>query len=255
MNDETKAGENTSAENQTNISEYKKVITDNDEIEELNKTVLGKLESPLIVHKRSDASYEESALNLEMSETHTDEDRPTLMRHRFRKNRKQKHVGLKVFILIVVILAAVFAALYYTGNITFNTKETTKKTTETTTEITTSLEEAYQGKIVIKNTYIFVDGAEVNGIEGLQNALKYEDPSPTAYEIVIEGSSEDFEDDFYNYEVLPILQNLGFYDESTVVTHIESTGLMAAAETTTALAAAAATTAKQAQTTENNSNE
>ncbi|MFR5876202.1 MAG: hypothetical protein ACLUFN_06905 [Eubacterium sp.] len=244
MSDETKAGENTSAGNHIDDSENKKNITVNDEIEELNKSVLGKLESPLVVHKKSDASYDENASNLEMNETHSDEERPTIARHRFKKNPKKKHKGLKLFILFAVIAAAVFAALYYTGHISFDAKQTTTKHKETTSEVTTSLEEAYQGKIVIKNTYIFVDGVEVDGVNGLQNALKYEDASPTAYEIVIEGSSDEFEDNFYNYEILPILQSMGFYDESTVVTHIESTGLMAAAETTTVQTTTTTTTVK-----------
>jgi hypothetical protein len=216
-----------------NIVESEPIITVNDEIDELNKEVLGKLESPLIVHKKSDASYEETANNLEMNETHTDEERPTLIRHRFKKDPKKKHRGLKIFVVVIVVIAVVFAVLYYTGNITFDSKNTTTKPTVSTTETTTSIEQAYQGKIVIKNTYIFVDGVEVDGIDGLQKALKYQDPSPTAYEIVIEGSADDFDDSFYNYEIYPVLQDLGFIDESTVVTHIVSTGLVADEETTT----------------------
>lgn len=254
MKDESKSKDERIEIPVNDAAEDKKIITDNDEIDELNKSVLGKLESPLIVHKKSDVSYEENASVLEMNETHSDDGRPTLRRHRFKKNNKQKHRGIKIFIFIVIILAAVFAALYYTGNITFSNKNTTTKPSETTTETTTSLEQVYQGKIVIKNVYIFVDGVEVDGIKGLQNALKYEDPSPTAYEIVIEGTSEEFEDDFYNYEILPILQDMGFYDESTVVTHVESTGLIAAAETTTA-PATTTTTAKSVKTSAAKSNE
>jgi hypothetical protein len=225
------------------VVERNQIVTDNDEIDEFNKTVLGKLESPLIVHKKSDASYEENASYLEMNETHTDEQRPTLTRHRFKKDPKKKHKGFKIFIVVIVILAGVFAGLYYTGNITFTGRETTKKTTVSTSETTTSLEQAYEGKIVIKNTYIFVDGVEVDGINGLQNALKYQDPSPTAYEIVIEGSADDFDDSFYNYEIYPVLQDLGFIDDTTVVTHVVSTGLMASDEITTQ------TTTKKAETT------
>ena len=59
-----------------------KIMTDNDEIAAFNKEVLGQLESPLIVHKKTDASYDENATAFEMSETHVDEDKPTLTRHR-----------------------------------------------------------------------------------------------------------------------------------------------------------------------------
>jgi hypothetical protein len=241
------------------VVDSKPIVTDNDEIEELNKAVLGKLESPLIVHRKSDASYEENASSLEMNETHTDEERPTLTRHRFRKDPKQKHKGLKIFIAVIVILAAVFAALYYTGNITFNSKETTVKVTESTSETTTSLQQAYEGKIVIKNTYIFVDGVEVDGLDGLQKTLRYEDPSPTAYEIIIEGSEDEINDSFYNYDIYPLLQKMGFIDKTTVVTHIVSTGLVADEETTTETTTKKETTKKSTtkkdKTTTKNSDE
>lgn len=210
------------------LEKANKIITDNDEIAQFNKEVLGKLESPLVVHKKSDASYEDTASSLEMNETHTGEERPTLKRHRFKKESKKKHPWVAPLI-IVVIIASVFAGLYYSGNLDFKKKEATTAPTETTTETTTSLQQAYQGKILVKGTYIFVDGIEVNGIEGLQNALKYVDPSPTAYEIVKENENSDF----LNNDILPLLQGMGFYDESTVITNVASSGLMAAEEMTT----------------------
>lgn len=206
-----------------------KMVTDNDEIKELNKTVLGKLDNPLVVHKKSDASYDENAPAFEMSETHTDEARPTLMRHRFKKEKKSRS-GYIFILVIIAILAVVFAALYYTGNITFNEKETSS-TTETTTQTTTSITDLYEGTIVVKDMYIFVNGIEVDGIEGLQNALEYEDKSTTAFTIIDENANSDY----LNFEILPILEQLGFYDERTEITHKASTGLIAQAEKTTAL--------------------
>ncbi len=189
-----------------------------------------KLDSPLVVHKKSDASYEETASEIAMHETHSDDDGPTLERHRFRKTKKKKNSKGLIAIIIIVVLASVFAALYFTGNITFDKKEpSTVSTTISTTESTTNLKDEYNGTIVIKNTYIFVDGDEVNGIEGLQSTIKYDTPDPSAYKIIDENANADF----LNYEVLPILEKMGFYNESTVITHIESTGLMAKDETTT----------------------
>lgn len=206
-----------------------KPLTDNEEIKEFNKEVLGKLDSPLVVHIKGDASYEEDTSAFEMNETHTDEERPTLMRHRFRKEKKSKK-GVFVFLFIVFALAGVLAGLYFTGNITFNGREEpTTEVVETTTETTTSIEENYKGKIVIKDIYIFVDGEEVDGIQGLQNALKYVDPSPTAYEIIDEHANSDI----LNGEVLLILEKMGFFDSTTQIKHIEKTGLIAEAETTT----------------------
>ena len=187
-----------------------------------------KLCSPLVVHKKGDASYEESAVIPEMNDTHIDDDLPTLKRHRFRKEKKG-HGGLIAILVIIVVISGAFSALYFTGNIQFKSQTTTAKKTTQTTESVTTLEEQYKGTIVVKGTYLFVDGVEVNGIEGLQKALEYEDKSPTAYTIIDEGANSDF----LNYEVLQILEQLGFYSADTVITHKESTGLIAEAETTT----------------------
>ncbi len=195
----------------------------NDEIKEFNKEHGVTLDSPLVVHKKGDVSFEEKTDAYEMNETHAGEARPTLARHRFKKEKKSSKKPY-IIIAVIVVLAAVFAGLYYTGNITFGPKETTTKaTTEPTTE---NLLEKYKGTIVVKETYIFVDGIEVNGIEGLQDALKYEDPSPTAYEIIV----DDEDSNFYNFEVLQLLTDMGFFDKTTQVTHLDKTGLVAKAE-------------------------
>ena len=206
--------------NNDNVNE----ITENEEVISQEPE---KLDNPLVVHKKGDASYEETAVPVEMTDTHTDDDSPTLIRHRFRKERKS-HKGLIAVLIIIVIVAGVFSALYVTGNIKFNNETTTAKKT-TTTETTTSLQQAYKGTIVIKGTYIFVDGNEVKGTEGLQKALEYEDKSTTAYTIIDEGANSDF----LNFEVLQILEQMGFYGKDTKITHKESTGLIAEAETTT----------------------
>ena len=146
--------------------------------------------------------------------------------------------------MIIVIIVAVFCGLYFTGNISFGKNDMTKTTKETTTETTTSLEEAYAGTIVVKGTYIFVDAVEVNGIEGLQEALKYTDKSTTAYKIIDESADSDF----LNNNVLPILMDMGFYDKNTEILHQGYTGLMAAEETTTTTTVASSTaTTTQAQ--------
>lgn len=209
--------------------ENNNIRTDNDEIRALQKEVLGKLDNPLVVHKKSDASYAEDVVPFEMNETHNEEEAPTLVRHRFRKEKKKNNSGSHLAVLFfMVILAAVFSGLYFTGNISFHHTQT-QKTTKAQEEVTTSLQEKYAGKIVVKDTYIFVNGEEVSGIEGLQAAIEYETPSTTAYEIIAEHANADF----LNYGVLPLLDSLKFYGEDTVITHVESTGLMAAAELTT----------------------
>ena len=162
-----------------------------------------------------------------MNETHITNDKPTLERHRFKKNPNQKSNKPILIVILIIVLAVAFGVLYLTGNISFdNKKETTVK--QTTTETTTSIEEAYAGTIVVKGMYIFVDGIEVDGIEGMQDALRYTDKSTTAYQII----DEDANSDLLNNGVLPTLMEIGFYDENTEIIHKGYTGLMAAEETT-----------------------
>lgn len=184
-----------------------------------------KLDSPLVVHKKTDASYDESVSDYTMEETHIEEEQPTLERHRFKKDNKKGSKKPLVVAIIILVLVVVFGALYLTGNISFKKTSDYKKPV-TTTQTTTSLQEAYKNTIVVKGTYIFVDGVEVDGIEGLQDALKYEDQSTTRYTII----DEDADSIFLNDNVLPILQSMKFYDKNTKITHKESTGLMAKEE-------------------------
>ena len=199
-----------------------------------------KLDSPLIVHKKSDASYQDTASEAEMNETHSDDEGPTLERHRFKKKGKKKGKGL-VIVIIIVILAAVFAGLYLTGNITFdNNKTTTAASTTKQVETTVNYAEEYKNTIVVKGTDIYVDSQKVDGIEGLQEALKYEEKSTTRYTIIDENADADF----LNLEVLSILESMGFYDESTTIKHVDSTGLESTAQTPSSTTEISASTSK-----------
>lgn len=186
------------------------------------------LDSPLVVHKKSDASYQASASDIEMNETHQIDDKSTLERHRFKKDKNNKSNKKYIILLIVIVIIAVICALHFTGNLGSSDDETTT-TTQATTESTTTLQQKYKDTIVVKDVYIFVDGEEVNGIEGLQDALKYKDASDTKYSIIKEHANTDF----FNYDVLSILESLGFYSENTEIKTVQSTGLIAEAEITT----------------------
>ena len=207
------------------MSDENKIVTDNDEIKEFQKEVMGKLDNPLVVHKKSDASYQEDASAYEMNQTHNEEAKPTLERHRFKKEPKKKGNSITVLLLVLILCAGVFAGLYYTNHLPFQ-KEKVTTTQAVTEESTTDIVQKYQGTIVIKDTYIFVNGLEVNGIEGLQKTIKYDEASPTAFEIIDEHANTDF----LNYDVYPLLTDLGFFGDKTVVTHIDKTGLMAQEE-------------------------
>ena len=70
-----------------------------------------KLDSPLVVHKETDASYEENNTELDVNITHIDEDTVTLERHRFKKVKKKSkapYVFFEVFIIIYV-----FSCIYF----------------------------------------------------------------------------------------------------------------------------------------------
>lgn len=201
-----------------------------------------KLDAPLVVHKKSDASYKElESPEISMNETRVEDTSPTLKRHRFRKTESEKANKSFVFFLAIIVIAVGISILYATGGL--DVKKDVETTTEqTTTQAVTSIEDSYEGTIVIKNRFIFVNGYEVKGIAGLQKALKYEDVSTTAYLIIDENADSDF----LNNEILPILMDMGFYGEDTEITHKESTGLVAYDETTTTTTT---TTTKKAKST------
>lgn len=213
------------------IKKAEKILTDNDEIAAFNKEVLGELDPPLVVHKKSDTSYDNNNNSvLEMNDTHIDDTKPTLTRHRFKKENKKKGKGAVVVIFIAVVIVAVFAALYFTGNISLSGNKGNTQSSSQTSETTTSLQQKYTGTIVVKGMYIFVDGTEVDGIQGLTESLKYLDKSTTAYEIIIEGTQNSYESSYYNSDILGCLTQLGFYGDDTKVEHVESTGLMSKEE-------------------------
>ena len=66
-----------------------------------------KLDSPLVVHKVTDASYYEAANSMDVDITHVEESKSTtLERHRFRrvkKRRKSPYVILVIVIIIAVV--------------------------------------------------------------------------------------------------------------------------------------------------------
>ncbi|MGN0521837.1 MAG: hypothetical protein ACI4IQ_04280 [Eubacterium sp.] len=207
-------------------------------MEEEKKEVTGeeKLDSPLVVHKKSDASYQETASEVSMYSTHTDDegsDVPTLERHRFKKKKKSKKWPYIIFAIIAVGVAVV-CALYYSGVISVgNDKETT---TAAKKSYTTKAENKFEGVITIKGTYIFFEGKEVDGISGLEKEIKYLDEN-TSFTI----QDEDADSNFLNYEVLSMLSDYGI---DYKITHIVSSGLTSKYENMTT-----ASTTKKAETT------
>lgn len=179
------------------------------------------LDSPLVVHKKSDASYKDATLEVDMSSTHEEEDAnaPTLERHRFKKNKKKSSGGKWVFLAIIVIAVGIISAMAYSGKLPFNKEVET--TTQVVTEYTT--ENRFEDTIVIKGTYVFVDGEEVDGIKGLESKIKYLDDNQKSFTVIDEHANNNF----LNYEVLPLLETYGITYETTFK---ESTGLLSSVE-------------------------
>lgn len=198
------------------------------------------LDSPLVVHKESDASYQPAQDVNGMTATHTEDelDAPTIERHRFKKKKKSKKGGY-IFLLIIVAAVAVCSALYFTGTYDFGIQKET--TTEETTRksYTTQQVNKFEGIITVKGTYVFFEGEEVDGVEGLTREIKYLDPG-TKFTV----QDENADSNFLNYEILPLLAD---YKISYEVTHIVSSGLTSKYEKTTA---AKTTKAAEKKTTE-----
>ncbi len=194
-----------------------------------------KLDSPLVVHKETDASYEENNTELDVNITHIDEDTITLERHRFKKVKKNSKAPY-VFCAVLIIIA-IFAGLYFGGVIPkfFDKGETTvpvSDSSESTTE-----ENRFKGIITVKGTYLFFEGKEINGTEDLISEIKYANENTS---FIIQDENAD--STFLNDEILPILTS---YNIQYEVKYIVSSGLMSVNDTTVC------DSTTQSQTTEN----
>ncbi|MGN1329101.1 MAG: hypothetical protein ACI4V4_05345 [Eubacterium sp.] len=190
------------------------------------------LDSPLVVHKSDDASYQETASEGGMQTTHIDEDSdvPTLERHRFKKIKKKKkwpYVLIALFVAAVVVIVV----LANNGVIKLGADETT---TQPKKSYTTQAENPFVDTITVKGTYIFFEGVEVDGIGGLEREIKYLDKGT---KFIIQDENAD--STFLNFEVLDLLTG---YEMDYEITHIVSSGLVSKYETTTAPASTETTT-------------
>lgn len=178
--------------------------------EEINE----KLDSPLVVHRATDASYIDTAGTVDIESTHIDdEDRPTLERHRYRKVKKKSRAPY--VLVVLVLLAGVFAGLYYGG--VFSKEEEKPTEPATKSSYTTTEANKYEGIITVKGTYIFFEGEEVDGIRGLERCIKYLDKG-TFFTV----QDEKADSSFLNNDVVGLLQE---YDIDYEIKYIVSSGL------------------------------
>lgn len=201
--------------------------------EEMKKDVL---DSPLVVHKKDDASFQETANEVTMSATHTDEesaDTPTLERHRFKK-KKKKSKAPYVILALAAIAAAVICVLVYNDVIPIGKPETTATTKKS---YTTQQVNEFEGIITVKGTYIFFEGTEVDGLRGLEKEIKYLEKGT---KFVIQDENAD--SNFLNFNVLSLLSQYSIVYE---IKHIVSSGLIAEYEKMSTTTSAAKKTEKQ----------
>lgn len=201
--------------------------------EEIKKDVL---DSPLVVHKKDDASFQETANEVTMSATHTDEesaDTPTLERHRFKK-KKKKSKAPYVILALAAIAAAVICVLVYNDVIPIGKPETTATTKKS---YTTQQVNEFEGIITVKGTYIFFEGTEVDGLRGLEKEIKYLEKGT---KFVVQDENAD--SNFLNFNVLSLLSQ---YSIDYEIKHIVSSGLIAEYEKMSTTTSAAKKTENQ----------
>lgn len=184
-----------------------------------------KLQSPLIVHKKTDASYQDNASEVDVDITHIETESATLERHRFKKEQKKSKTPV-IIAVILLIAVAITAYLYFGKGIDFGIGKDETTTEEATTAYYTPEENKYDGIITVKGSYLFFEGEELNGIEDLISEIKYLDEG-TSFIVQDEGADSTF----LNEEVLTTLTN---YNISYEVKYIISSGLISQYETTTA---------------------
>lgn len=193
-----------------------------------------RLESPLVVHKASDASYKETANDVDVDITHIETEEATLERHRFKKEKKKSKAPVVVCVLLVIAVC-LGSYFYFVKGINFKKTKDDTTTVPSSTAYYTPDENKFEGIITVKGSYLFFEGEEINGIEDLISEIKYLDEGTS---FIVQDECAD--STFLNEEVLTTLTNYGMTYE---VKYVISSGLMSRYETTAAPETEAATEA------------
>lgn len=123
---------------------------------------------------------------------------------------------------LAAVAVAVVCALFYSGKLSFKEPETSTKPERT---YVSQEENKFEGIIVIKGTYVFFEGEEVDGINGLERKIKYLDKGAK-----FTVQDENADSNFLNLDVLSLLSK---YEINYDITHIVSSGLMSKYENVT----------------------
>lgn len=112
-----------------------------------------KLDSPLVVHKITDASYQDTDNEIEFAHNEN-EDTATLERHRYRKVKKAKKWPY-VLIACIVAVVVIITTLYFCGVIPVKREEETNP--GNTKNYVQEESNEFEGVITVKNSYVFFE--------------------------------------------------------------------------------------------------
>lgn len=182
------------------------------------ETFENELDSPLVVHKESDASYNGCPNFDLMNKTAIDENdtAPSIERHRFKKKKKNPNKNKIITIVLLVVLVAVCVGV--TVHFVNNSKSNENKNSVTAEETTKSLSEVFKNTITVQGTTIYYEAEVIDNVVELESNIKF---LPKDTQIIIQNEHAD--SDFFESVKEVVLQCE--FEKEPKVEFIQSSGL------------------------------
>lgn len=182
------------------------------------ETFENELDSPLVVHKESDASYNGCPNFDLMNKTAIDENdtAPSIERHRFKKKKKNPNKNKIITIVLLVVLVAVCVGV--TVHFVNDSKSNENKNSVTAEETTKSLSEVFKNTITVQGTTIYYEVEVIDNVVELESNIKF---LPKDTQIIIQNEHAD--SDFFESVKEVVLQCE--FEKEPKVEFIQSSGL------------------------------
>lgn len=182
------------------------------------ETFENELDSPLVVHKESDASYNGCPNFDLMNKTAIEENdtAPSIERHRFKKKKKNPNKNKIITIVLLVVLVAVCVGV--TVHFVNNSKSNENKNSVTAEETTKSLSEVFKNTITVQGTTIYYEAEVIDNVVELESNIKF---LPKDTQIIIQNEHAD--SDFFESVKEVVLQCE--FEKEPKVEFIQSSGL------------------------------
>lgn len=182
------------------------------------ETFENELDSPLVVHKESDASYNGCPNFDLMNKTAIDENdtAPSIERHRFKKKKKNPNKNKIITIVLLVVLVAVCVGV--TVHFVNDSKSNENKNSVTAEETTKSLSEVFKNTITVQGTTIYYEAEVIDNVVELESNIKF---LPKDTQIIIQNEHAD--SDFFESVKEVVLQCE--FEKEPKVEFIQSSGL------------------------------